>query len=88
MGATGAGALGEGISYVVFGPVSGTAAIGDVATGLLRGEDLDYGAGNVVSFLCDLDGSGRTAIGVSAQYANRGGSDAGAAYVVFETLPN
>ena len=88
VGATGAGARGEGISYVVFGPVSGTSAIGDVATGLLRGEDLDDGAGNVVSFLGDLDGSGRTAIGVSAQYANRGGSDAGAAYVVFETIPN
>ena len=88
VGATGAGARGEGLTYVVFGPVSGTAAIGDLATGLLRGEDLDDGAGNVATFLGDLDGSGRIAIGVAAQYANRGGSDAGAAYIAFETIPN
>ena len=88
LGATSAGDQGEGLAYLIYGPVTGTGNAGSLAAANFRGEDIDDGAGNVLSFLGDLTGSGQDAIGVAAQYANRGGSDAGAAYIVFEANPN
>jgi hypothetical protein len=88
IGASGAGDRGEGTAYVVYGPFAGSETVSTVARGVLRGEALDDGAGNTLSFVGDLGGFGSPTIGIAAQYANRGGSDAGAAYLVFDVQPN
>ncbi|MFM2246851.1 MAG: hypothetical protein RL071_2925 [Pseudomonadota bacterium] len=88
IGASGAGDRGEGAAYVVYGPFSGAETVSTVARGVLRGEALDDGAGNAIGFVGDLGGLGSPTIGVAAQFANRGGSDAGAAYLLFQVQPN
>ena len=88
VGATGAGENGEGLAWIVPGPVTGTVAATAAASAAFRGEAVDDGAGSALRFLGDLGGVGRDAIGVGAQYANRAASDAGGVWVILDAVPN
>jgi hypothetical protein len=83
IGATAAGAAGEGVTYIVYGPVSGVNDVEAVMVGLVRGTDTDDSLGSDVSFLGDLDASGNDDVGISAVNANQAATDAGAAYILF-----
>jgi hypothetical protein len=82
VGGSAAGSQGEGRSYVLYGPVSGSVDVEANAIAIFEGVDVDDGAGSEVALLGDLDGSGVSAIGVASTSANQSATDAGSAYVV------
>jgi len=90
IGATGddEGGTSAGAAYVVFGKADG---FGDVDLGNLAaadgfklvGEDVVDNAGSSVSAAGDVDGDGYDDLVVGAHLNDEGGSDAGAAYVIY-----
>jgi len=90
IGATGddEGGTSAGAAYVVFGKADG---FGDVDLGNLAaadgfklvGEDVVDNAGTSVSAAGDVDGDGYDDLVVGAHLNDEGGSDAGAAYVIY-----
>ncbi|MBI2339387.1 MAG: FG-GAP repeat protein [Deltaproteobacteria bacterium] len=78
--ATGAGAV-----YVVYGPVSGSVDLSTAGAKLLGEADGDM-AGYAVSSAGDVDGDGNVDLIVGAYQEDGGGSDAGAAYIVYGPL--
>ncbi len=82
VGGSAAGSQGEGRSYVLYGPLSGTVDVEDNAIAIFEGVDVDDGAGSTVSLLGNIDGSGISAIGVASTSANQSATDAGSAYVI------
>ena len=82
IGGAAAGSQGEGRSYVLYGPISGTIDVEVGAVAIFEGVDVDDGAGGEVALLGDIDGSGLSSIGLAATSANQSATDAGSAYVV------
>lgn len=81
---------GAGAVYVVFGrEEGGDIRLTDVAQGIggfrIGGERAGDGAGGVLSFAPDLNGDGLPELLIGALGDDTGGSNAGAAYVVFGT---
>ncbi len=73
---------GAGSAYVVLGPVTGDADLGDVAL-KLTGEAENDSAGTAVAGAGDVDGDGLDDLLVGADGEDSAESDAGAAYLVF-----
>jgi len=70
-----------GVAYLVLGPVSGTASLGD-ADVRLRGSDRGDYLGVALAVVGDLDGDGLQEVGVSSSYADIGVADSGAVYLL------
>ena len=70
-----------GAAYVVLGPVSGILSLSS-ADAAIYGAVKSDGAGTSVSGAGDTDGDGRGDLLIGAPYADGGGADAGAAYLV------
>lgn len=75
------GGADSGVAYLFYGPLSGTRALSD-ADVLLVGEEPGDLAGTSGSICGDTDGDGGSDILLGATRNDRGGSDAGAAYLV------
>jgi hypothetical protein len=75
------GGAGAGAAYVVLGPVSGTLDLSR-ADAMLVGEGADDAAAHVAG-AGDVDADGRADVLVGAGSNDEGGSDAGAAYLVY-----
>jgi hypothetical protein len=82
VGGSGAGDQGQGRTYVLYGPITGTVDIEANAIALLEGVDVDDAAGSTVSLLGDITGTGTSAIGIGSIRANQSATDAGSAYIV------
>jgi hypothetical protein len=75
----------SGAAYLVLGPVSGDLDL-RYAEAMMYGESNGDYAGKSVTFVEDIDADGHDEILVGACYADRGGSSAGAAYLVLGPL--
>ena len=82
VGGAAAGDQGEGRSYILYGPLSGTVDVEGSAIAIFQGVDVDDGAGSEVSLLGDITGTGVSSIGIASTSANQSATDAGSAYVV------
>ncbi len=83
MSASGGGDFGEGVAYLVLGPVSdGSYAIDEVADATLQGDEVGDEVGGALLLTGDVDGSGQAAILLGASGDDASGLDAGAAYLI------
>jgi len=84
LGAYGDGEGGSqaGAAYLMLGPVSGEVSISTADTKLI-GEVAGDSAGRCVSSAGDVDADGRPDLLVGALYENSGGTDSGAAYLLY-----
>ncbi|MCK6528025.1 FG-GAP-like repeat-containing protein [Myxococcota bacterium] len=84
-----AGGSNAGAVYLLYGPVSGVATLSTADArfvGEAASDQLGYAdGGSGAAAAGDVDGDGCTDVLVSARLADRGGSNAGAAYVVLGT---
>jgi hypothetical protein len=71
-----------GVTYVVYGPVTGAFGLGAADAQILGVGGGDQ-AGESVSAVGDLDGDGYPDLGIGAWHADEGGEDAGAVYVLY-----
>jgi hypothetical protein len=76
-----AGGNDAGAAYLILGPVSGTVDLG-AADAKLVGEDRGDEASKHLAADLDVDGDGLTDVLIGAAEQDRGGTDAGAAYLV------
>ncbi len=83
VGASNEGASAHGALYLFLGSQTGTVSSAN-ADGTFTGTSSGDAAGATVQFSGDIDGSNAPAIFTSTYYADQGGTDAGAAYVIFD----
>ena len=72
----------SGVTYVVYGPVTGAFGLG-AADAQILGVGSGDQAGESVSAVGDLDGDGYPDLGIGAWHADEGGDDAGAVYLLY-----
>ncbi len=72
----------SGAAYLVYGPVYGTMDLAN-ADARFIGEEAGDGAGYSVAGVGDIDGDGFDDLLIGARYNDDGGTNAGAAYVVY-----
>jgi len=73
---------GAGAAYVFYGPLSGTWGVG-AADITYTGQGVGDGAGSPVGFVGDTNGDGLDDLFIGARTADVGGTDNGAAYLLF-----
>ena len=75
-----------GLSAVVFGPLSADLVLSGAAAITFEGSAANDNAGTALAADGDLDGDGLADLVISAPQADAGGSNAGAAYVIYGPL--
>ncbi|MBL8615480.1 MAG: FG-GAP repeat protein [Deltaproteobacteria bacterium] len=75
----------SGAAYVVYGPLGGNRNLG-AADVILVGEDNDDYAGSALQIVPDMDEDGLPDVAIGARRGDDGGSNAGAAYLLFGAL--
>ncbi|MCK6506985.1 hypothetical protein L6R53_27035 [Myxococcota bacterium] len=83
---TAGGVAGQGVSYLLVGPLAGSLTTAD-ALAAFTGEEADDASGGPVGYVGDLTGSGTDVLGIGATANDRAGTDAGALYLVYEVGP-
>ncbi|MCK6521177.1 hypothetical protein L6R49_07020 [Myxococcota bacterium] len=81
LGASNAGAQGEGEAYILRGSTRGLASAND-ALAIFLGEEISDSAGGTIDFLPDLNGGAGSWLGISATSADGVAADAGALYLL------
>ena len=76
------GASNSGVTWILYGPVSGTASL-SASDAELQGEDSYDRSSTALSAAGDLNGDGAPDLLIGAPSSRDGGSDAGKAYLVF-----
>ena len=76
------GGTDAGAAYVMLGPISGSVSL-DSADALLAGAASADQAGSILSAGLDVNDDGFDDVLVGARYADDGGSNSGAAYLIF-----
>ncbi|RME22418.1 MAG: hypothetical protein D6798_15835 [Deltaproteobacteria bacterium] len=83
VGAPSGGSVGQGLTYVFLSPLGAGTTLTD-ALAVVEGETSGDNAGGVLGFAGDTNATGRDVLMVSARNSDRGGTDAGAVYMLLE----